>query len=435
MNNTPRTHAPLPSSEPPAEMGSTRNLFFSQVLKLPVRAQGHKKPLGKVADLVFAVREPYPEAVGIFIEHGWGKPTEFIPWDRVLELGSKAVYVMPPPADLGQYPPFVDQPGWLLLDAHLMGKDVLDLDGRTVEVVNDVHLLDARGRLLLVHVDMSFNGFLRRWGLKSARWMKDEFVSWKFVQPLSHEDAGTSDRVSLSITKSQLAELPPEDLADALEELSGRQQEALFSALDPETAAETLMEAEPRARRQIIADLRRERAKQILTEMSVPQLASLLSVLPHDDASELLELVPEDDARRIKAILADQEARAGDLMDQDFVTFPKSAKVGPTLAEIRISGHEPHVISYVYVTQDDGRTLAGCVDLRELVMAPDAHTLADVMTAPVVAAETDDTVDDLTQMFSKYHYRMVPVTNAEDHILGVIRFNDIMKGPLVPARR
>ena len=39
------------------------------------------------------------------------------------------------------------------------------------------------------------------------------------------------------------------------------------------------MEAEPRAQRQIIANLRRERAGMILGEMSVPQLADLLSVL------------------------------------------------------------------------------------------------------------------------------------------------------------
>ena len=49
--------------------------------------------------------------------------------------------------------------------------------------------------------------------------------------------------------------MPSEDLADALEELSGKEQQALFSALDPDKAAETLTEAEPRAQRQLIEDL------------------------------------------------------------------------------------------------------------------------------------------------------------------------------------
>ena len=66
-----------------------------------------------------------------------------------------------------------------------MGRTILDMDGRRVEVVNDVHLLESRGRILIVHVDISFNGFLRRWGLGKIRWIKNNLISWKYVQPLS----------------------------------------------------------------------------------------------------------------------------------------------------------------------------------------------------------------------------------------------------------
>ncbi len=62
----------------------------------------------------------------------------------------------------------------------------------------------------------------------------------------------------------------------------------MFSVLDSEKAAETLMEAEPRAQRQIIANLRQERARTILAEMSVPQLADLFSVCRTTTRCELL---------------------------------------------------------------------------------------------------------------------------------------------------
>jgi hypothetical protein len=35
--------------------------------------------VGRVTDLVFALKDPYPEAVGIYVEHGFGRPTELIP--------------------------------------------------------------------------------------------------------------------------------------------------------------------------------------------------------------------------------------------------------------------------------------------------------------------------------------------------------------------
>ena len=99
-----------------------------------------------------------------------------------------------------------------------MGRTVVDMDDRRVEVVNDIHLLMSKERLFLVHVDISFAGHLKRWGLGKLKWIKEDLISWKFVQPLSVEDVVATDKVSLSVTKNQLTKLPGEDLADILEE-------------------------------------------------------------------------------------------------------------------------------------------------------------------------------------------------------------------------
>ncbi len=423
--STPLNHpSKLPDLPPGAAAG--RFLFFAELLKRPVCAGKITDRLGKLSDLVFALKEPYPEAVGLHLEHGWGKPTEFIPWPRVLRIEDDAIFVQPPEGG-DRYPPFVDQPGWIMLDKHLMGRTILDMDGRRTEVVNDIHLLEAKGRMLLVHVDTSFNGFLRRWGLGGRGWVKDELISWKYVQPLSVEDAVATDKVSLSVTRRQLKELPSEDLADALEELRGEEQQALFSALDSEKAAETLMEAEPRAQRQLIAALRQERATQILGEMSAAQVASLFSVLPHDDMVELLGFLPPERSDRIRAILAEQEVRARSLMDSSFVAFQRGAAAGDVLRSLRTSGRDPDAISYCYILGDDGRSLVGVVDLRELVLAADEKLLGEIMAHPAVAAEEDDTHEDLVQMFLKYNYRMIPVVDAEDRLLGVVRRNDILQ--------
>src|ERR1700688_694167 len=124
-----------------------------------------------------------------------------------------------------------------------------------------VQVLFLKGRMIFVHVEVSFNGFLRRWGLERFRWENDQLIAWRYVQPLSLEDAGETDAVSLSITRQQIKELPGEDLADAIETLSGQVQHAVFSALDSEKAAEVLVEAEPRAQRQLIGKVRHERAR------------------------------------------------------------------------------------------------------------------------------------------------------------------------------
>ncbi len=412
-----------------------RTFYYSELRGRKICMGKISERVGKIADIAFKLTETYPDALGIVVEHGWGKPAEMIPWPKVTRIEDDYVFVSPPDQpDPGTikygsgFPCFVDQPGWILLESHLMGKTIFDMDGRRTEVVNDVHLLVSHDRMILVHVDISFNGFLRRWGLSRVLHSKEHLINWKYVQPLSLEDAVTRDAVRLSITRKQIEELPPEDLADTLEELTGKEQQALFSALAPETAAETLVEAEPRTQRQLIADLRQERAAKILQEMSVPQLADLFSVLPHEDAVKMMRLLPADQAQRIGELLSQRESMAQSMLSEDYMALPKETLVGSVLTSIRGSGKPHEAISYIYVIQPEDKLLLGVVDLRDMVLALDQRTLGEIMVSPVVTAEADDTRDDLAELFRKYHFRMLPVVDRRDHLLGVIHFNDITKG-------
>lgn len=399
-------------------------LFFSELLGNRICETRKSFQLGKVSDLVFQLVEPYPTIVGIFIDHGWGKPTELIPWDRVVKIEPGAIFVQPP-QDGEQYPPFVDQPKWILLNQHLMGKDILDMDGRRVETVNDVHLLESKGHMILVHVDISFNGFLRKWGMGWLPHRADQLISWKYVQPLSLEDVAVKDKMNLSVTRDQIHELPSEDLADALEELQGEEQQAMFSALETEKAAETLLEAEPRAQRQIISGLKAERARAILSEMSVARLADLLSVLSLEDRNELLTLVPQDHAERVNSILTEHEAKAGTLMSSDFAAMTKDTTVAEAIQKLKTGDFRREVMTYIYVVIQPDNVLLGVVDLRELVIADGSTKLGDIMASPVVSADSEDARDDVAQLFEKYHFRMVPVTDKQDHIVGIIHHNDM----------
>jgi magnesium transporter len=416
-----------PAPIAPASAGSNHQfVFFSELLDRRVCVTRAELKIGKLTDLVFRLAEPFPEAAGIFIGHGWGKLSEFVPWSRVVRTEADAIIVMPPESG-DRYPPFVDQSGWILLNEHLIGRTILDMDGRRVEVVNDVHLLQDTKRMILAHVDVSFNGFLRRWGLGFVRFGGDRLISWKYVQPLSIEDVATSDKVSLSLTRAQMHALPSEDLADALEELPGREQEAIFSVLDADKAAETLLETEPRAQRQIVADLPPERAKSILSEMTVAQVADLLSALPWDDRIDLLSLLPTDQAERVRQILGTSEATAGSLVSQQYVAMPCQTTAAAALARLRSSAPSHKAVTYIYIVTEPDGVLLGVVDLRQLVLAHETTTLQELMVAPAVAADSGLVKEDIVDLFAKYHFQLLPVVDASDRILGVIGYKDIMR--------
>ena len=399
--------------------------FFSAMLNRAVAVSRPDLKIGTLDDLVFKVAEPFPEAVGLVVAHRRGLPNEFVPWDRVIRIDPQAVVIMPPEG-ADRYPSFVDQPGWILLNEHLIGRTILDMDGRKVELVNDVHLLASHGRMIIAHVDVSLNGFLRKWGLGFLAFGKDRCISWSYVQPLSIEDATTADKVSLSLAREQMSELPSEDLADALEELSGREQEAMFSLLDPEKAAETLLDAEPRAQRQIVEDLQPDRAKLILSEMTVAQIAELMSALSLEERTELLAHLSKDEAARVRHLLNAREAAAGSLMSQDFVCLPKEMTAAAALERLRVMAPDADAVTYVYVVTEPARVLTGVVDLRELVLAAGTVTLEDLMVAPAVTVDVDMVEADVAEMFEKYNWRMLPVVDAGDRLLGIIGYRDVI---------
>ena len=427
MKNAKDNHAPATKpATPPAPFEDYKLLHFSKLLNRRIRLDQTHKKNGRLTDLVFRLTEPYPEAVGIYIEHGKGYPSELIPWEKVVRIEEEAIFIAPNEG-AAPYPPFVDQKGWILLNEHLMGQTILDMDGRRTEVVNDVHVLYSKGRMILVHVDISFNGFLRKWGLERFLSGKDQLISWRYVQPLSVEDH-TKDIVTLSVAREQALELPGEDLADALEVLSGDEQQAMFSALDPNKAAEVLVEAEPRAKRQLIAFLREEKARLVLARLTVPQVADLFSDLPHQKVTELMKCLTPPRAARVQAVLSNADVLASTLMGDRFLAFPKEARAGDVLRTLRTSPRDHRNISYLYVTAGEEKLLLGVVDLRDLVIAPEEASLGELMTSPVVTAEQDCLRGDLVALLAKYQFRMLPVVDAHDHLLGVVRYKDMMKG-------
>jgi magnesium transporter len=194
-----------------------------------------------------------------------------------------------------------------------------------------------------------------------------------------------------------------------------------------------LMEAEPRAQRQIIANLRQGRARMILSEMSVPQMADLFSVLPHDDMVELIGMLPPDRADRVRAVMSEHEAVAQMMMSADYVSAAREDTVGQVLDGLRHSHRDHSAVSYAYVLSPE-KTLLGVADLREMVVTDDEKTLGEIMDSPVVSADAEDSRDDLGELFAKYHFRMLPVVDKDDHLLGVVHYKDIMKGLVTRAQ-
>lgn len=403
-------------------------LFLSQILgKKIVDREG--RPIGKVLDLLANLEtEPYPIVTHILVKWNGGEESYLLTWHKLGEGENDLV------ADIVSKDDFrepVIQEGEVMLKESLLDKQIVDTDGAKIRRVNDLQFLRAHNSLHLVHVDVGFRGLMRRVGLEKSMdiflrglldySLDDQFISWKFVQPLS-----TRDLLRLRIAQNRLAQLHPADLADIIEDLDIHKRAAIFQSLDVETAAETLEETDPKIQVSLIKDMNIEEASDIIEEMSLSEATDLLGDLPKDKAEDILMEMERDMAEDVKELLAHPEETAGGLMTTSFLSFPPSITAGEALECIRKEAEDMDFVYYLYVT-DDEEHLLGMLSLRELLVAPTETTLSDLMDTRVVSVSLDEEKEKIAEQFAKYGIMAIPVVDETDRINGVIIFKNLLE--------
>lgn len=398
--------------------------FLGEILGRKVYLKSEK--IGRLDDLVIVETGKIPEVTHLIVSRSFGYPALLLPWDRIALISNTEIVAdVINAADYEKAPPA----GSILLKDHILDKKILDMDDHEVEVVYDVKLVLQNGRLYASEVDFSRYRLLRRLGLKKlASFMvahnEAATVSWMYVQPLPEHIGSFSGSVKLKVLKEKLQDIHPVDLADILEELDSHQRMAIFSELEPEHASDTLEEVEPRVQRELISAMKLEAAARLINAMSPAQAADILAILPTAEADAILELIDKDSAPTVQQIIEGHDENILLFATQQYVKMPASAPVAEVLEDYREIVRNMDVDMYVYVT-DAKDTLLGVVDLREVIAAQPEQLMREIMTDHVISLNPDETLQDALDMFGRYGFRAIPVTDNEDHLLGVVSFDDI----------
>ena len=84
------------------------------------------------------------------------------------------------------------------------------------------------------------------------------------------------------------------------------------------------------------------------------------------------------------------------------------------------------VVMYIYVL-DETEKLVGVLDIRELLLAEEIGTLKDIMTTNVVSLNPDSTLREASELFRRYHFRALPVTDDDGKMVGVVPYRDVVE--------
>jgi magnesium transporter len=401
--------------------------FFSHFLNRKVYASSGQK-MGLVVDLIAERTEPYPKLIGFVLRRGRRAERFFLPWEKIAHIEPEITLT-----EDGSLLKSLSLPekDYVFLREEVMDKQIVDTFGAKVVRVNDLQLLRMNSHLRLVHVDVGFRGLMRRVGWekgvdKVLVWLfsydlPNQFISWKYVQLLSG-----SGLLQLSVSQKKLSYLHPADLADIIEDLSGRERSAIFHALDTETAADAMEEIDPKIQKAIIENISVEKASDIVEEMSPSDAADLLGDLTEEKAEEILEGMGQEKAEDLRELLEHSDKTAGGLMTTAYLQLRGDVAVETAMLRLRAESQELDIIDYIFVV-DREEVLQGVVSIRDILTAQPHQSLSELLAPRVVSVKLDENQKEVVEAFAKYGFRALPVVDEGNHLRGVISFRSVLE--------
>jgi len=158
-----------------------------------------------------------------------------------------------------------------------------------------------------------------------------------------------------------------------------------------------------------------------LVGMPADEIQFILSRLSEEQALALaarLEEVAAPGESAARAVLSGTEETIGELMTPATATLPARYTVAEALT-FMVKSADVSEISYIFVTEE--HRLVGVVGMRDLILAKPSEALADIMVREPFAFEQDTPVEDAVGEVLYRHYRMYPVVDDQQRVVGEVR--------------
>jgi magnesium transporter len=407
---------------------TTSRVSLTAMLGTPVTdAQGIVR--GKLKDIAVATGAEAGRVAGLVLKTRQG--LRIVPSNQVMETPSGTLELRSP----AELRPLNGDENYLFLQQDLIDRQIIDIHGRKVVRVNDVDLeWLGHGSVHLLRVSevevglrgavqRVFKGLLPRHSLEAiSRRFASRGIPWQFVDVIEVDPAR---RVKLKIEHERLGQMHPSELAEILADLAPAEREAIFTALDEEVAAETLEEVDPKLQKSLLEGMDDERIADIVEEMDPGAAADLLSELSDEQSEAILEEMEPEERHEVEELLEFHEDSAAGRMTTEFISVHVDATVADAVQAMREFDGDTETITQIYLLETD-RTLRGSVPIARMVVALAASHLNVLAESRVLSCPADMHQSEVAELFDKYNLNSLPVVDAQNHLVGVVRSEQVI---------
>lgn len=222
-------------------------------------------------------------------------------------------------------------------------------------------------------------------------------------------------------------DLHPIDFASIFDELDIEEAKYLYNTIDPEIAADILVELEENVREKFLASLSSEQiAKQFIDNMDSDDAADIIAELPDQKQEEVLShLEDTEQASDILDLLNYDENTAGGLMGTELIKVHVDSNVLECVREMRRQAEEVEHIYSIYVVDEDERLL-GLLSLKKLLTTPLRTKVRDIYQPKIISVKVNTPSEEVSEIMDKYDLVVLPVVDSLNRLVGRITIDDVV---------
>ena len=210
----------------------------------------------------------------------------------------------------------------------------------------------------------------------------------------------------------------PAAAAQVLEDFPAESVAKFLVEADPDTAEHTIEYFTPVFSASLLAALEPAVGARIFSRLLPDFQVLLLRQLERDKRESLLNELQPDLATTMRRLLPYPDGSSGAVMEAPLASVPEELSVRHALK--RIKRIRRGMKFYVYVANAKGQ-LVGVLTLHELLNAPPASAVREVMHRHVVSLAPAEPVQAVFNSPYWQEFHALPVTDEDNVLLGVIR--------------
>ncbi|MEI6949911.1 magnesium transporter [Paraflavisolibacter sp. H34] len=236
--------------------------------------------------------------------------------------------------------------------------------------------------------------------------------------------APESDNSLLDLQKNK--SLPPQERASLLKTLPADRALHAFVALPVGAGVSLFPYLGLMLQKKILREIARSRASYLLNALPSDERMAFFSALKAGELLVYLGLLSEKNQAAIQALLEYPPGSVARFINTDFAAIDRSMTVGGACAYLREHHKDSEAVNVIYVVDEKGRLLDD-VPVRKLVLSEPETTIRQLLDGFCVRLKMTDSREEALQKFRKYDREVLPVTDGDYHLVGVVTVDDVLK--------